>query len=233
MKYRLLLILPVLPGLAACASSSNFGANLPSGGMAYNVFPASTTNVAPAEYRIGPLDALDISVLQEPDLSTKAAPVDAFGNVNLTMIGDVRASGKTAGELAKEVAALYGQRYLKSPQVSVVVSKPVAQKVSVQGEVTQPGVYPIEGPTTLLGALSLARGETEVAALNDVVVFRTVNGQRSGAVFDLAQIRSGQAPDPQIRSNDMIIVGLSGSRRNWRDILSVFRIGNVFRPIAL
>jgi polysaccharide biosynthesis/export protein len=233
MKYRLFLILPGLAGLAACASSSNYGANLPSAGMAYNVFPAAVTNVAPAEYRIGPLDALDITVLQEPDLSTKASPVDAFGNVNLALVGDVRASGKTAGQLAKEVAALYGQYYLKDPRVSVVVSKPVSQKVSVQGEVIQPGVYPIEGPTTLLSALSMAKGETDVAALNDVVVFRNVNGQRSGAVFDIAQIRSGQAPDPQIRSNDMIIVGLSGSRRNWRDILSVFRIGNVFRPIAL
>jgi polysaccharide export outer membrane protein len=233
MKYRLLLSLPALAGLAGCASSSNLGANLPSGGMAYDVIPSAMSNVAPAEYRIGPLDALDISVLQEPDLSTKAAPVDAFGNVNLALVGDVRANGKTAGELAKEIAALYGQKYLRNPQVSVVVSKPVAQKVSVQGEVVQPGVYPIEGPTTLLGALSLARGETEVAALNDVVVFRTINGQRSGAVFDIAQIRSGRAPDPQIRSNDMIVVGLSGSRRNWRDVLSVFRIGNIFRPIAL
>lgn len=233
MQYRLLVSLPACAALAACASSSNFGAHLPSGDMAYNVIPPAVSNVAPAEYRIGPLDALDISVLQEPDLSTKAAPVDAFGNVNLALIGDVRANGKTAGELAKEIASLYSQRYLKNPQVSVVVSRPVAQKVSVQGEVVQPGVYPIEGPTTLLGALSLARGETEVAALNDVVVFRTINGQRSGAVFDIAQIRSGQAPDPQIRSNDMIVVGLSGSRRNWRDVLSVFRIGNIFRPIAL
>ena len=233
MKYRLLPMLAALPLLAGCASSSNFGAALPSGGMAYNVIPAIDSNVAPAEYRIGPLDAVDITVLQEPDLSTKASPVDAFGNVNLTLIGDVRASGKTAGELSQEIASLYGKRYLKNPQVSVVVSKPVAQKVSVQGEVVQPGVYPIEGPTTLLGALSMAKGETEVAAVNDVVVFRNVNGQRSGAVFNLAQIRSGQAPDPQIRSNDMIIVGQSGSKRNWRDILSVFRIGNIFRPIAL
>ena len=232
MTNRLLLILPALAGLAACASS-NYGASLPGGQMAYNVIPAAASTVAPEEYRIGPLDALDITVLSEPDLTTKAAPVDASGDVNLTLIGDVRASGKTAGDLAKEIASLYGKHYLKNPQVSVVVSKPVAQKVSVQGEVIQPGVYPIDGPTTLLGALSLAKGETELAAANDVVVFRSVNGRRSGAVFDINQIRSGQAADPQIRSNDVVIVGQSGSRRAWRDVLSVFRIGNIFRPIGL
>lgn len=226
---RLLLILPALAGMAACASN-NVGANLASGGMAYNVVPAAMSNVAPEEYRIGPLDALDITVLQEPELSTKAAPVDAFGNVNLTLIGDVRASGKTASALANEIASRYSEQYLKNPQVSVVVAKPVAQKVVVQGEVIEPGIYPIEGPTTLLGALSLAKGETQLAALNDVVVFRNVNGQRSGAVFDIRQIRSGQAPDPQIRSNDMIIVGYSGGRRAWRDIMSAMPILRIFQP---
>ena len=229
MKNYLLLLVPALTALAACASN-NIGANLASGGMAYNVVPAAMSNVAPEEYRIGPLDALDISVLQEPELSTKAAPVDAFGNVNLALVGDVRASGTTAGELAKEVASRYGERYLKNPQVSVVVARPVAQKVAVQGEVVQPGVYPIEGPTTLLGALSLAKGETQLAALNDVAVFRNVNGQRTGAVFDIRAIRSGQAADPQIRSNDMVIVGYSGSRRAWRDVMSAMPILNLLRP---
>jgi len=228
MNRRFLLILPTLGVVAACASN-NIGAGLPRGGTAYNLVPAVTSNLAPEEYRIGPLDALDITVLQEPDLSTKAAPVDAHGNVNLTLIGDVRASGKTASELAKEVADRYGQKYLRNPQVSVVVAKPVAQKVAVQGEVAQPGVYPIDGPTTLLGALSLAKGETEYAALNDVVVLRQVDGQRQGAVFDIRQIRNGQAADPQIKSNDTIIVGYSGSRRAWRDIMSGFPLFNIFR----
>lgn len=228
-KPFFLLLLPALAGVAACAGNS-VGANLPSGAMAYNAVPTATSNVAPEEYRIGPLDALDITVLQEPDLSTKAAPVDAFGNVNLPLIGDVKASGKTASALSKEVAARFAEQYLKKPQVSVVVAKPVAQKVTLQGEVIEPGVYPIEGPTTLLGALSLAKGETQIAALNDVVVFRTVNGQRTGAVFDVAQIRSGLAPDPQIRSNDMIIVGYSGSRRAWRDVLSAMPILRVMQP---
>ena len=228
MKRIIVFLLPAI-ALGACAGSS-VGSSLPRGTMAYNVIPVSPTNRLPEDYRIGPLDALDITVLQEPELSSKATPVDAFGNVNLPLVGDIRAGGKTAGELSKEIAAKYGEKYLRNPQVSVVVSKPVAQKVVVQGEVIEPGVYPIEGPTTLLGALSLAKGETQVAALTDVAVFRTVNGQRMGAVFDIASIRNGLADDPEIRSNDLIIVGASGSKRMWRDVISSVPILNIFRP---
>ena len=230
MKKRLLLVLPLLAAAATSCASNRVGENLPAGGMAYQLIPPSVSTVAAESYRIGPLDTLDITVLQEPDLSPKGAPVDASGNVNLPMIGDISASGKTANQVAAEIAARYGQRYLRDPQVSVVVAKAVAQKVAVQGEVAQPGVYPIEGPTTLLGALSMAKGETQLAALDDVVVFRTVDGQRRGAVFDIRQIRSGQSPDPQIRSNDMIIVGYSGSRRAWRDVVNSMPILNIFRP---
>jgi polysaccharide export outer membrane protein len=232
MDKRLLAVCAVgfmASGFGGCASN-HVGASLPSGGLAYSVIPSGSTSVAAGNYSIGPLDALDITVLQEPDLTIKAAPVDASGNVNLAFIGDVKASGKTASELAREIAARYGKRYLRNPQVSVVVARAVAQKVAVQGEVIQPGVYPIEGPTTLLGALSLAKGETQYAALKDVAVFRTVQGKRSGAVFNIAQIRSGKAPDPQILSNDMIIVGYSGSRRAWRDVVNSMPILNIFRP---
>ncbi len=215
--------------LQACASNS-IGSGLPSGAQAYNVIPLASANRAPQDYRIGALDALDITVLQEPELSTKLTQVDAVGNINLPLVGDVKAAGKTPGELSREVAALYARKYLRNPQVSVVVSKPVAQKVVVQGEVTQPGVYPIEGPTTLLGALSLAKGETQLAALNDVAVFRTVNGKRMGAVFDVMSIRRGQASDPEIRSDDLVIVGLSGSKSMWRNILSTVPIFRVFTP---
>jgi len=222
-------LLPILL-LGACADGS-VADNLPRGASAYNIIPLASANRPPEDYRIGALDALDITVLQEPELSTKLTQVDANGNINLPLIGDVKAGGKTAGQLSKEVAARYAQKYLKNPQVSVVVSKPVAQKIVVQGEVMQPGVYPIEGPTTLLGALSMAKGETQLAALNDVAVFRTVNGQRSGAAFDIMSIRRGQAQDPEIRSNDLIIVGTSGSKRMWRDILSTMPILRVFSPL--
>jgi polysaccharide export outer membrane protein len=92
-------------------------------------------------------------------------------------------------------------------------------------------VFDIKGGTTLLQTIALAKGETSASKLNEVVVFRNINGQRMGAVFDVRQIRSGNAPDPVILGNDMVIVGFSSARKMWGDLLSTTPILNIFRPI--
>src|SRR6478672_4900049 len=222
--------------LAVLASSGAASAatNLPSGASAYSVIPATpataSTNVG--DYRIGALDTLDVSVYQEPDLSAKALQVDASGQIALPLVGTVQASGKTAAELSKELERVLGGKYLRNPQVTVTVAASVSQKVSVQGEVREPGVYPLSGPTTLLGVISMAKGETEVATLSKVVVFRTVNGQRMGAMFDVAGIRRGQASDPVIQGNDMIVVESSGAKKFWKGVLSAAPLLNIFRPVT-
>lgn len=228
------LSLPILTAaiLSGCASSNQLGAGLSAGPAAYAVVPAgqSATSAA-ADYRIGSLDTLDVTVFQEPELSTKGIQVDASGRIALPLIGSVDVKGKTASQLARELELLFGAKYLKEPQVTVTVASSVSQKVSVQGEVTEPGVYPLTGPTTLLDVISMAKGETEVATLDQVVVFRDVDGQRMGAVFDVASIRRGEAADPVIQGNDLVVVGYSAARRFWRNVLTAAPLFNVFRPI--
>ena len=209
--------------------------NLPSGASAYSVIPAapsSATAATTGDYRIGALDTLDVSVYQEPDLSAKALQVDASGQIALPLVGTVQATGKTAAELSRELQQILGAKYLRDPQVTVTIAASVSQKVSVQGEVTEPGVYPLSGPTTLLGVISMAKGETEVATLNKVVVFRTQNGQRMGAMFDVSAIRRGQAADPVIQGNDMVVVESSGAKKFWKGVLSAAPLLNVFRPVT-
>jgi polysaccharide export outer membrane protein len=174
---------------------------------------------------------LDVTVFQEPELSAKGIQVDAAGRIALPLVGSVEARGKTATALARELELLLGAKYLKEPQVTVTVASSVSQKVSVQGEVAEPGVYQLSGPTTLLDVISLAKGETEFATLNQVVVFRNIDGQRMGAVFDVASIRRGEAPDPVIQGNDLVVVGYSAARRFWRNVLTAAPLFNVFRPI--
>lgn len=218
--------------VAGCASSNQLGPNLSVGPGAYTIVPAgdSATRVA-SDYRIGALDTLDVTVFQEPELSRKGIQVDASGRMAFPLIGSVEAKGKTASQLSRELELLFGERYLRDPQVTVTVASSVSQKVSIQGEVTEPGVYPLTGPTTLLDVISLAKGETEVATLNQVVVFRNIDGQRMGAVFDVASIRRGEAPDPVIQGNDLVVVGYSAARRFWRNVLTAAPLFNVFRPI--
>jgi polysaccharide export outer membrane protein len=226
---------PLLIGamlLAGCATNRADYSALPSGGAAYAVIPSSSNNISTADYRIGALDTLDVTVFEEPDLSVKAMPVDAAGTIALPLIGPVSAKGKTASELSRELGNLFNRRYLRNAQVTVTVASSVSQKVSVQGEVTEPGVYQLLGPTTLLGVLSLAKGETEIAALDQVVVFRTINGQRMGAVFDVRAIRSARASDPAIQGNDIVVVGYSAARRFWQDVVRTAPMFNIFRPIV-
>jgi polysaccharide export outer membrane protein len=147
-------------------------------------------------------------------------------------VGIVEAKGKTASELSADIEKLFGAKYLKDPQVTVSVATSVSQRVSIQGEVTEPGVYQVTGPTTLLEVLSMAKGETDTAKLNEVVIFRNVKGQRMGAVFDVASIRRGQADDPALQGNDMVVVGYSAARRFWQNVVRAAPILGVFTRIA-
>lgn len=233
---RKLLILLFIPLLAACATGASLsGSGLPTGAEAYNIMTSPAANAVPSEYRIAPFDQLSINVFQEPDLSTPSGSplqVDASGNINMPLLGSVSAGGMTTAQLGSLIAAKLSGRYLKNPQVVVAVASTSPEKVTVQGEVTQPGVYDIKGKTTLLQAIALARGETRLAATNEVAVFRTINGQRLGALFNLDEIRRGRAPDTALMSNDIVIVGHSRSKEAWQNFLSVNPMMGVFRAVS-
>jgi polysaccharide export outer membrane protein len=231
---RRFVLLPMLLLVSACGGSQQVADNLPRGAAAYSLIPSAGSNPATAlDYRISPLDSVDVSVFDEANLSVKGQQVNAAGLLSLPLVGTVSAAGKTTTELAREVERLFAQKYLRNPQVTVSVGNSVSNKVTIQGEVTSPGVYELKGPTTLLETLSLAKGEQRSAKLDQVVVFRTIKGQRMGAVFDVRSIRAGQANDPQILGNDVVVVGYSEARRMWEDIRSALPIFNVFRPITM
>jgi polysaccharide export outer membrane protein len=208
--------------------------SLPTGSAAYTLIPAETpaTQAQVGDYKIGPLDTVDVSIYGEPDLSAKAIQVDAAGQIALPLVGTVDAKGKSAAELSADLEKILGARYLKDPKVTVTVAASVSQKVSVEGEVTEPGVYPMTGPTTLLGVIAMAKGETDIATLQQVVVFRSINGERMGAVFDVASIRRGQSPDPVMQGNDMVVVGYSAAKRFWKNVISAAPMFSIFRPVT-
>jgi polysaccharide export outer membrane protein len=173
---------------------------------------------ASGEYRIGVGDKLDVRVFQVPDLSSELV-VDTSGNINLPLIGAVRSAGRTAAEMSTDIAERLAERYLRNPQVTVIVKEAANQKITVDGAVTKPGVYEMRGSTSLLQAVAMAEGPTRVADLTKVAVFRSIDGRRSVAIFDLAAIRQGRASDPQVLGDDVIVVDTSRLNSALREAL--------------
>lgn len=161
-----------------------------------------------ATYKVGPQDVLEVSVFKVPELS-KTVQVSESGSINLPLVGEVAAAGKTAQEIERDLTKKLGAKYLQSPQVTVFVKEYNSQRVTVDGAVRKPGVYPIRGETSLVQAIAMAEGTDTNTASSNVVVFRTVDGQRSAARFDLADIRDGKATDPIMKEGDVVVVDTS------------------------
>lgn len=183
-----------------------------------------------AEYSIGVGDKLSVRVFQVPDLSFDQLVVDTSGDIQMPLIGAVRATGQTAGQLSTAIAERLGAQYLRNPQVTVTVTEAASQKITVDGAVTKPGVYEMRGSTSLLQAVAMAEGPTGVADLTKVVVFRTIDGQRSVALFDLQAIRQGRADDPTVLGDDVIVVDTSRMSAAMRGIVGALPALSIFRP---
>lgn len=190
--------------------------------------PEAAMNLA--NYRLGPRDELSISVFGAPELNAEGA-VDLAGNFAMPLAGSVEAAGKTPDQLARAIEEKLRGRYLRNPKVAVSIKEAKAQTVTVDGEVRQPGVYPLIGRITLQQAVATARGASDTASLSNVIVFRTVNGQKMAAMFNLKDIRSGRAVDPDIFANDIVVVGQNATLKAIKDFSLGFPILGSFIPV--
>ena len=168
---------------------------------------------------IGPYDKLSVKVFGLEELSQEEVQADASGRISVPLAGSVQAGGRTTDQVAEEIAEKLRENHVRNPRVAVNLRDAIAQVITVGGEVKEPGVYPVTSQLTLLGAVSRAKGTTEFAKLDDVVVFRTVGGQRMAALYNIAAIRRGVYEDPRMYPNDVVMVGDSPGRRLFRDIL--------------
>lgn len=219
-------ILGLFHSLAACSGPAMKA--LPAGPAAYELMPPADPNAPRTSYVIVPNDILNLQVFQEPDLSNDKLQVDNVGNIQMPLIGEIQAAGRSPPVLAADIASRLRERYIVDPQVVVSVAEQAKRFVSVDGQVEKPGVYEVEREDTLLSAIARAESTTDVASLNEVVVFRTINGQRMAARFDLRDVRAGTAPDPQILGGDVVVVGFSSLKGAWRDFLKAAPAFNVF-----
>ena len=178
-------------------------------------------------YLIGPEDKLTIRVFEVKDLSFDNEQVDASGQIMLPLIGKVMAAGKTTDQLEAEISQRL-EKFLQAPQVSVSITESASQKVTVEGNVKNPGVYAVRGHTTLLQAIAMAGGPDDQADTHKVAVIRLDNGVRKAATVDYTAIRDGKAGDPLIQGDDVVVVGESRSKMIWANVMKNLPIVTLF-----
>ena len=185
--------------------------------------------VGPQDYRIGPSDLLEIQVFGIDNLKREVR-VNSRGNVTLPLIGPVALGGLTSQDAEELIAAKYAKDFLQDPQVSVFIKEFTSQRITVEGAVARPGIYPIRGDTTLVQAIALAGGQGQLPDLTEVMVFRLEAGQRRQLSYDLIKIRGGELADPKLVSEDIVVVKRQESRVVLRDsvIGDVINIVNPF-----
>lgn len=211
--------------VGACSAGPKFGApgsavqitsdtSLPAPAVADMIRPQSA-------YLIGPFDRLSVKVHPGDELSRDEIQVDGEGFVSFPLAGTIQVNGKTPREAEGLIQDRLRGRYIRDPQVTVVLKETRSQVVTIDGEVQQPGSYPVFGDMTLMRAVANARGLTEDAKLDDVVIFRTVGGQKMAALYNLRAIRRGAVSDPRIYSNDVVVVGESRARLIFQQALAL------------
>ncbi|CAN5383535.1 hypothetical protein BH10ACI3_BH10ACI3_11620 [soil metagenome] len=120
-------------------------------------------------YRIGFQDVLEVQVFKHPELGQRV-PVSSNGTIVLFRLDQpVVAICKTERELASEIAASYKAKYLRDPQVTVVVAEQKSQSVMVIGAVEKPGNYYVNRRVHLLEMLALAGGPNKESGTRMIV----------------------------------------------------------------
>ncbi|MDE1467465.1 polysaccharide biosynthesis/export family protein [Aurantiacibacter sp. D1-12] len=173
-------------------------------------------------------DELRVTVFREEALSLESVIVSADGTISLPLVGPYQAAGKTMAQIETEIEAILGERYLLRPDVAVNILDYGSHLVTVEGQVTEPGVFQFAPGTRLSGGISLANGLTRVADRRDVAVFRQTAEGLQVARFDYAAVSAGRMIDPVLQPGDRIVVGTDGLAQFYQDALRAVPVLGIF-----
>ena len=160
-------------------------------------------------YRLQAEDVLNITVHEQPDLTTRTR-VTADGNITFPLLGVVEVAGLAVPELEEKLTILLKKDYLVNPQVIVFIEEYAAKQVSVIGCVNNPGKYDMlhEKETTVLQAVAMAGGFSEIADINGTRILRKEDGADRTIyvrVKDITQ-KGEKDKDIPLKPNDIVFV---------------------------
>jgi polysaccharide export outer membrane protein len=224
------LIFLAIAAVAVSACTDSRGGTIPYNVSSFGTPDMPSIQTIDSSYRIAPMDTLTIRVFGMDNLSGDYQ-VDLLGNISMPLIGDVAAVSLTPAQLDSLLTKKYSEKYLDNPDVTVGVKSAAGHIVTVDGAVKRAGAFPVLGKMTLMQAVALAGGADEQTAnMHRVAIFRTIDGQRQAAAFDLLSIQHGEMEDPPVYSGDVIIVDGSRIKDTQKKIFQAFPLLTIFRP---
>jgi protein involved in polysaccharide export with SLBB domain len=160
-------------------------------------------------YKIGPADTLALRVVGQPEYSLEKVTVSPVGRVYHPLVGDVEIVGLTITG-ATERLRLALAEFIRDPRVSVALLEANSAKIAVLGDVTRPGIEIMARPMTVLDAVSMAGGVTDLGSKSNITLLRQ-SGDGSMRTFkvNLKRVMEAKASpeeNPMLQAGDTLIV---------------------------
>ncbi len=181
------------------------------------LFASANVNVDPSDYLLGAGDLIEVTIFEAEELNTTAR-VSARGFITLPLLEEVKIKGLTAHKAEEFIENLYKEKYIKDPHVSIFVKEHFSQRITIVGQVKNPGTYDYMGRQRLLDVLALAGGLTEKAGPFVQIRRRgnanaNTNEQKSMYMVDLEKlIKEGSTElNLTINGGDVIFVSEAGT----------------------
>jgi polysaccharide export outer membrane protein len=166
--------------------------------------PAVDENI-PSD-RIGVDDVFEVRVFGEPDMSG-AYRVASDGSIDFPLAGRLEVAGVTTTELQHMLVDRLKDGYIKNPQVAVMMREWNSRKVSVLGQVKNPGPVSYRPNMTIVDAIASAGGFTATAAKNSVNLRREAgDGKVQTRTYPVASITEGHSPNVIVLPGDVLVV---------------------------
>ncbi len=132
-----------------------------------------------AEFTLGPGDRLAIDVAGEPDSRVETV-VGPDGKIYYEMLSGIDVWGRTLSQTRESLETALKDYYRETPRVNLTLQEVGSKQVWILGRLGAPGLYPLNGPTTLLDAISQAGGPSAA---------QTIAQLPSGATLTMANPR--------------------------------------------
>lgn len=121
-------------------------------------------------YRLGFGDEIEVKVFNHPEFNEQTI-IRPDGRIALEKAGEIVAIGRTPHQIDSLITKRYS-RFLRRPQVTVLVRKFGVKQFYILGEVKNPGVYELYDGMTVLRAIASAGGNTGYAQMNSIILMR-------------------------------------------------------------